>query len=104
MLEALCPAEWNRPRKRLCVVLITGDTSEHDAARQALRQFAQDSVYSAERVRFAYLYHERQTEFVESLTIGKYNLYECPPVRATLWLIVTFGTHLMPGPECREHC
>lgn len=67
VLEALCPAEWNRPRKRLCVVLVTGVTAEHDAARQALRQFAQDTHYSLDRVRFVYLYHEKQTEFVESM-------------------------------------
>lgn len=71
VLEELCPAEWNRPRKRLCVILVTENTSEHDKPRQALRQFAEESHYSIERVRFVYLYHERQTEFVNSLITGK---------------------------------
>lgn len=52
----ICPAEWNRPRKRLCVVLITENTEEHNYARSALRHIALQSVYNPERVRFAYIF------------------------------------------------
>lgn len=52
---------------RLCVVLVTENTSEHDPPRATLRDFASQSHYSPDRVRFAYLYHERQTEFINSL-------------------------------------
>ncbi|EAT46270.1 AAEL002502-PA [Aedes aegypti] len=67
MLEGVCPAEWNRPRKRLCVVLVTENTSTHDEARQAMRRIAMESNYSPERVRFAYIYQEKQTEFISAL-------------------------------------
>lgn len=67
MLEGVCPAEWNRPRKRLCVVLITENIPTHDEARQAMRRIALESTYSPERVRFAYIYQEKQSEFINAL-------------------------------------
>lgn len=67
MLEGVCPAEWNRPRKRLCVVLVTENTSTHDEARQAMRRIALESTYSPERVRFAYIYQDKQAEFINAL-------------------------------------
>lgn len=33
MLDGICPAEWNRPKKRLCVILITENSGNHDYAR-----------------------------------------------------------------------
>lgn len=68
MLEGICPAEWNRPRKKLCVILVTENVDTHDEARRALRKIALESGYSAERVRFAYIYQEKQTEFINSLS------------------------------------
>lgn len=68
MLEGVCPTEWNRPRKRLCVILVTEKTETHDAARSALRKIALDSAYNPERVRFAYIYQDKQTEFVSALS------------------------------------
>lgn len=56
MLEGVCPAEWNRPRKRLCVILVTENTDLHDQARQSLRRIALESAYNPDRVRFAYIY------------------------------------------------
>jgi DnaJ family protein C protein 16 len=70
MFDALCPPEWAPPRKRLCVVLVSENTPYHDEPRQALREFAQAAPYSAERVRFTYIFHERQTEFVSALANG----------------------------------
>lgn len=67
MLEGLCPAEWNRPRKRLCVILVTENTESHDRARDALRKIALDSGYSPDRVRFAYIYQNKQTDFINAL-------------------------------------
>lgn len=54
--SGICPAEWNRPRKRLCVILITENTEAHNEAREALRKIALESAFSADRVRFAYIY------------------------------------------------
>jgi DnaJ family protein C protein 16 len=70
MFDALCPPEWAPPRKRLCVVLVSENTPYHDEPRQALREFAQEASYSAERVRFTYIFQERQTEFVSVLANG----------------------------------
>ncbi|XP_969135.2 dnaJ homolog subfamily C member 16 isoform X1 [Tribolium castaneum] len=67
VLEALCPCEWNKPRKRLCVVLVTKASTSHDPHRQSFRIYAQNSPYNVEKVRFAYIYHDKQTEFVNSL-------------------------------------
>lgn len=70
MLDSVCPIEWARPRKRLCVVLVSENTEDHDEPRQAMRVFAQETSYSNERVRFSYIYQERQQEFVKSLSTG----------------------------------
>lgn len=71
MFDALCPPESTRPRKRLCVILVSQNTPYHDEPRQALRQFAQEVSYSAERVRFMYIFQERQSDFVSALTNGE---------------------------------
>uniref|UniRef100_A0A182W7L1 DnaJ homolog subfamily C member 10 n=1 Tax=Anopheles minimus TaxID=112268 RepID=A0A182W7L1_9DIPT len=71
MLDSVCPAEWNRPRKRLCVVLVTEDTSSHDGARRVMRKIAHESLVSRERVRFAYIYQEKQNDFIGA--ISKHN-------------------------------
>lgn len=70
LLEGICPTEWNRPRKRLCVILVTENTESHNNARDALRKIALDSEFSADRVRFAYIYQDRQSEFVSALSQG----------------------------------
>ncbi|KAK6618367.1 hypothetical protein RUM44_002819 [Polyplax serrata] len=70
VMDSVCPIEWTRRRKRLCVVLISENTKEHDEPRQAMRQFAQESTYNSERVRFSYIYQERQQEFINSLLLG----------------------------------
>uniref|UniRef100_A0A182MPM3 Uncharacterized protein n=1 Tax=Anopheles culicifacies TaxID=139723 RepID=A0A182MPM3_9DIPT len=71
MLDSVCPAEWNRPRKRLCVVLVTENTSSHEGARTIMRKIAHESAVSRERVRFAYIYQERQNDFIGA--ISKHN-------------------------------
>lgn len=68
MLESLCPPEWNRPRKRLCVILVTENTESHDRARDALRRIALEAGYSPDKVRFAYIYKDKQTDFVNALS------------------------------------
>ncbi|KAJ8910877.1 hypothetical protein NQ315_000508 [Exocentrus adspersus] len=67
VFESLCPCEWNKPRKKLCVVLVTEASRNHDTHRQLFRMYAQNAPYSMEKVRFAYIYHDKQTEFVNSL-------------------------------------
>lgn len=71
MLESLCPCEFNPPRKRLCAVLITEATKNHDKHRESFRNYAQNAPYSQEKIRFAYIYHDKQTDFVNALLPGK---------------------------------
>ncbi|KAH8273752.1 hypothetical protein KR018_007138, partial [Drosophila ironensis] len=75
MLEKVCPTEWNRPRKRLCVILITENKPSHDNARVALRHIALNSGFNLERVRFAYMFKERQFDFVDSISKGSFGNY-----------------------------
>lgn len=70
MLDGICPAEWNRPKKRLCVILITENSGHHDYARQVLRRIAIESTYNPERVKFAYIYKDKQQEFINALSVN----------------------------------
>ncbi|XP_023017800.2 dnaJ homolog subfamily C member 16 l(3)80Fg [Leptinotarsa decemlineata] len=67
VLEALCPSEWNRPRKKLCVVLVTSSSRSHDVYRQSFRSYAKQAPFNSEKVRFSYIYQDAQSEFVNSL-------------------------------------
>lgn len=70
IFESLCPVERKKPmRKRLCVVLVTKRSTDFDAHRESFRQYAQLSQYKnqEQRVRLTYIYHDRQSEFVNSL-------------------------------------
>ncbi|XP_015511328.2 dnaJ homolog subfamily C member 16 [Neodiprion lecontei] len=71
MLNSVCPPEWQRPRKRLCAILISQNSPLHDAARHKFRQAALESPYSIERVRYTYVYKETQPEFVSALSSGE---------------------------------
>lgn len=71
ILDAVCPPEWSRPRKRLCAVLITDPTNEHDGARNALRAYARHAPWGNDRVRFTYIYLEKQQQFIENLKAGE---------------------------------
>ncbi|XP_050742239.1 dnaJ homolog subfamily C member 16 isoform X4 [Drosophila biarmipes] len=72
IFESVCPTEWSRPRKRLCVILITENNRRHDVARVALRDIALKSNYSLERVRFAYMFKETQPDFIKAISKGSY--------------------------------
>ena len=68
IFDTLCPTESTRSRKRLCVTLITKEAvPEHEAYRQALREFVSEFKFSPDRVRFTYVLMERQHEFIKSL-------------------------------------
>ena len=72
VFDTLCPPEASKPRRRLCVVLVNQDSTnaEDDGKRQALRDFVMDYKFSRERVRFAYILKEKQTDFVNALIAG----------------------------------
>lgn len=71
MMDGVCPAEWNRPRKKLCIILIADTPPDaEDEARDLLRKIALESDFSKERVRFAYLVREKQSDFVNAISDG----------------------------------
>ncbi|CAG0913740.1 unnamed protein product [Notodromas monacha] len=69
VFDAVCPPEKSRYRKRLCVILVTSDSPEHDIYRDSLRSFvSSSSAPSSDRVRFLYVFPERQPEFMQAVT------------------------------------
>uniref|UniRef100_A0A224YV69 DnaJ homolog subfamily C member 16 n=1 Tax=Rhipicephalus zambeziensis TaxID=60191 RepID=A0A224YV69_9ACAR len=71
LFDELCPPEAIRTRRRLCVVLITGNTALHDPNRAQLRDYIQQKGFPVERVRFMFVYKEKQKEFVNTLSSGE---------------------------------
>lgn len=66
VMDAICPTETSIYRRRLCVLLIDGGTSvEH---QNGLRKFA--ISWDHPRVRFAYVFPDRQRDFITSLGSG----------------------------------
>ncbi|CRL07622.1 CLUMA_CG020587, isoform A [Clunio marinus] len=68
MMDGICPAEWHLPHKRLCVILVTENSVQHDYARQVLRRVAIESNHTAEQVKFAYIYKDKQKDFVRAIS------------------------------------
>lgn len=67
ILESLCPEDFNKPRKKLCVALVITSSSYYYPYRQSFMYLSQQPNYSNEKVRFVYIYYDKQTEFVNSL-------------------------------------
>ncbi|CAG9862646.1 unnamed protein product [Phyllotreta striolata] len=67
ILESLCPEEWNKLKKKLCVVLVLSSPSVYHPYRDSYKNFLQQSPYKAEKARFVYIYYDKQKEFVDSL-------------------------------------
>ncbi|CAL4095406.1 unnamed protein product, partial [Meganyctiphanes norvegica] len=71
VFDALCPVESMRSRRRLCVVLVSEDNPIHEPPRAALREYAiHDHYREKERVRYTYIFKEKQVEFINALTEG----------------------------------
>ncbi|XP_055949494.1 dnaJ homolog subfamily C member 16-like [Argiope bruennichi] len=70
LFDQLCPTEAKRSRKYLCVILITKNVKEHDPYRALMREFIQHVDLPNDRVRFMFLFEEKQKEFVKALTSG----------------------------------
>lgn len=73
VFDTLCPEESTRSRKRLCVVLFSKNQGGQEEFRQSMRDFIKDHRFSPERVRFAYIFTERQHQFVSAVTSGGTN-------------------------------
>ncbi|XP_076315234.1 dnaJ homolog subfamily C member 16-like isoform X2 [Tachypleus tridentatus] len=71
LFDQLCPPEAARSRKRLCVILVTRNIQAHDPYRAVMREFIQQNNYPKEKVRFMFIFQEKQTEFVNALSSGE---------------------------------
>nr|CAG4643131.1 EOG090X049L [Ilyocryptus agilis] len=71
LLNSLCPPEISSPRRRLCAILVTEDGEEDDEAREQLRQFKMQFKYSRDRITFAYIFRDKQSQFIDALAIGR---------------------------------
>lgn len=86
VFDALCPVESMRSRRRLCVVLVTQDDPAHDPSRAALREYALgDQARERDRVRYTYLFREKQVEFMNALTAGSGSPVETNHHIVILW-------------------
>ncbi|XP_023241967.1 dnaJ homolog subfamily C member 16-like [Centruroides sculpturatus] len=70
LFDQLCPPDGTRTRKRLCVILITHNTQNHDPHRSVMRDFIVSEDFPNDRIRFMFLYEEKQSEFVKALSSG----------------------------------
>lgn len=71
IFDHLCPPESSKTRKRLCVILISAQEAlepiDEEHKREALRNFVAEHKFNPERVRFTYIYRDRQRSFVQAL-------------------------------------
>lgn len=70
ILDSLCPPESSKTRRLLCVILVTDDREEDDEVREQLRKFTRETKFNRDRVTFAYIYRDKQTEFMNALSQG----------------------------------
>ena len=56
---------------RLCIVLLTRRSPEHDEHRRSFRQFAGEQSHGGERVRYTYVYEDVQRSFASGLSAGR---------------------------------
>jgi len=68
VFDSLCPVGTSRTRKRLCVILFTRESPDHDQYRQMMREFINRNNYSGDRVRFTYIYMNRQQQFLSAVS------------------------------------
>lgn len=68
MFDQLCPPEASRSRKRLCVILVTQNTPDHEMYRSAMREYIKNFAPKTDRVHFAYIFEEKQTDFINALS------------------------------------
>ena len=68
VFDALCPMESSKARKRLCVILFCRDTPEQEELRDSMRHFVMSHTFSPDRVKFTYLFLERQPGFISAVS------------------------------------
>lgn len=64
-MDELCPVSSRNPR-RLCAILIVSDRSADSSHVTAFRDFVLAQKYATDRIRFAYMYADKQRAFVDA--------------------------------------
>lgn len=77
-MDTVCPTETSLYRRRLCVVFLTRQTKilEDEDNTKTLREYALRQGSSSTRLKFAYMYGDKQRDFVSSLS-GTYKPVKC---------------------------
>lgn len=68
--DELCPIEIRPKRRKLCVILVSKKTDEHNTYRSQFRNYVQRAPTYENKVKFMYLYEETQRLFVSALMNG----------------------------------
>ena len=70
MLDTLCPADSSLPRRHLCAVLVARAADPQPARQAALRRHVSATKLTSPRLRYAYMYMDKQAKFLDSLRKG----------------------------------
>ena len=72
VMDQICPPESSKLRKKLCVVLVNNgkdpQDQEEEKKRAEMRHFILSGDFNPDRIRFAYVLKDIQSEFVSALT------------------------------------
>ncbi|XP_014787454.1 dnaJ homolog subfamily C member 16 [Octopus bimaculoides] len=71
--DELCPIESKVKQRKLCVVLLTLKTEEHDTHRTLFRNYVQQAPSFQNRVTFSYIFKDVQYRFVDALLEGSHS-------------------------------
>ncbi|CAD5115259.1 DgyrCDS4253 [Dimorphilus gyrociliatus] len=67
VFNELCPTGTTRRSKAVCVVLFTYNIKDHEEYRKSFRNYVKEQS-SQQRVKYAYVYADSQTQFAEAIT------------------------------------
>ena len=70
ILDTLCPVEASRARRHLCAVLVARSGDPQPARQAALRQYLATTKPTSPRLRYAYIYMDKQAKFLSNLLKG----------------------------------
>lgn len=82
LFDQLCPSEYIVSRRKLCIILVTNNIPGHNLPREMLRKFIIDNkaTLTREKFRFMYIYHEKQSHFIEQLTTDSFGSPSSSPL------------------------
>ncbi|XP_043236907.1 dnaJ homolog subfamily C member 16-like [Amphibalanus amphitrite] len=67
VLDTLCPTEASRARRHLCAVLVARSGDPQTARQAALREHVWTARLTSPRLRYAYIYMDKQAKFLDNL-------------------------------------